>query len=633
MKKTIITIAAALLLVSCQEWLEVPSSYVLSEETVQEHPELVETQFLSYYPLVRQEMHTIGLMRNTFGYHPYDTWTEDATDSNPWMSSNKQMFSAGYVYGQMFQMSPYYRQDSGAYHPYWPYSLINQLNKSIAKFKGISDPDVQSMLGEAYYLRALLYFGLVERYGGVPLFDEPFDDAGAINVRTTEEQSWDFVKADLDRAIELLPVESKYSTENKDRAIRNTALTLKSRAMLYAGTLAKYGPEPFNNGFQGVPASKAESYLKEAAEAASMVVESGMYSLTTGDFAALFDGTDKNNSEIIFRFSTEAKQAGLWIWWDRYMLPVRYQESSGAFMVPTLEAVETFETTDGVVRPLDYSRTYPNQYSIFDGRDKRLYATVLLPGSTFLGLTMDVYNRTVVHKSTGTETWQWEDWNGWNDRTTVPGHDKYYRSGLDGGFFQMEGKGTTNTGFYLKKFMYGASRLDKYDEGLGNQDAVVFRYAEVILNLAEAAVELSSYGDSSYMTDAQDLFNQLRSIHGGLPAKALNVETVRHERRVETMFECTRYFDLKRWRTASSLHQSVHTQLWPVLHIDETTTPESVWYTIEKAPAYDFNGTQVNWFEERDYYCPLPSDTTPGLVQNTGWEGVTTSSIFAHMNE
>ena len=58
--------------------------------------------------------------------------------------------------------------------------------------------------------------------------------------------------------------------------------------------------------------------------------------------------------------------------------------------------------------------------------------------------------------------------------------------------------------------------------------------------------------------------------------------------------------------------------LYPILHIDETTSPASVYYTLEKVEAPDL-ATRVKWFEERDYYCPLPLSKSPGIVQNDGW--------------
>ena len=622
MKKTILVfIVAMTALTGCNKFLDVKSSYILDDETVNARPELLETQFLSYYPMLREYLPTLGLCRNTFGYHHLDAWGDDLMSNIIWMFADHQKWPAGYAYSQKFQMGSYSYEDSSQYGPYWPYALINKLNKTIEDYsKHTDEPEIAGMLGEAYFIRAYLYLNLVQRYGGVPVFTEPFDDAASVSKRETEEYCWDFISDQLDSALAYVPETCKYASENRDRAIRTTVLALKSRAMLYAATLAKYGAEPFNNGFQGVPATRAEGYFKSAAQAAQQVVDSGLYSLSA-NFGGIFDATDKNNQEIIFRFATEARTVGLYIWYDRYFAPVRYQENSGAFMVPSLDAVESFETTSGEIKELDYSRTYPSQSSIFEGRDKRLYDTVLLPGTTFLGLTMDVYNRSVVHTASGDKEYCWEDWSGWNERTTIPGHENFYRSGLDGVFVQTEGKGVSNSGFYLKKMLYGVSHLDKYGEGLGNQDAVNIRYGEVILNLCEAAAELETFGDNSYMASSQVLFDELRSIHGGLPAKKLDIETVRHERKVELMYECHRYFDLKRWHRGDLVHQVIPNILHPVLHIDETTTPESVYYTIEKVPA-NLGGTEKGWFEERDYYCPLPCDINPGLQQNIGWEGV-----------
>ena len=157
----------------------------------------------------------------------------------------------------------------------------------------------------------------------------------------------------------------------------------------------------------------------------------------------------------------------------------------------------------------------------------------------------------------------------------------------------------------------------------GNIQAVVVLHhipdAAAILNLAEAAVELSTYGVNDYLAVAQVAFDQLRSIHGGLPAKTMDLEVVRHERRIDLMYEGFRYWDLKRWRIGEEkMHNKTLKALYPILHIDETTSPASVYYTLEKVEAPDL-ATRVKWFEERDYYCPLPLSKSPGIVQNDGW--------------
>ena len=112
----------------------------------------------------------------------------------------------------------------------------------------------------------------------------------------------------------------------------------------------------------------------------------------------------------------------------------------------------------------------------------------------------------------------------------------------------------------------------------------------------------------------------MRSIHGGLPGKTLTVDAIRHERRIDLLYEGFRYWDLKRWRTGTQIHQKTYRVLSPILNIDETTIPTSIYYTIEEEPAPAYLGaTRIKWFEEKDYYSPLPTADNPGLQQNQGW--------------
>src|SRR5690606_27466807 len=93
-----------------------------------------------------------------------------------------------------------------------------------------------------YFARAYTYFALVKRYGGVPLVDATIDYPATVDMegtrlfRNSEEEIWDFIAADLDKAIEMLPENSPA----KGRVNKYVAAAFKSRAMLYAGSIAKY---------------------------------------------------------------------------------------------------------------------------------------------------------------------------------------------------------------------------------------------------------------------------------------------------------------------------------------------------------------------------------------------------------
>lgn len=623
--------AAALAFSSCSGFLEVPSKTVLSERDVDEYPELSESLVLSYYPYLRRYLQTMGLERNTFMYFLYDGWFEDLTVNVNWSGNGSKDWPIGYAESQMFEVSPYNYEESydGFYQSWDSYLIINKINHILADVDSDNDSaELKASMGELYFIRAFLYFELVKKFGGVPLFDEPFDGQPT-NVRQSEEASWEFVLSDLDKAIEYLPETCLKPGEDRDRANRYTALALKSRVALYAASIARYGTKL--NVLQGVPESRAQAWFKESAEAAQAVLESGKYALADADdFAHLFDGTDKDNGEIIFRFSTKPKTVGMWVWFDAYYVVGRATMASGAFMVPTLNAVEQFETLDGQIRPIDESRQYESQASIYAGRDRRLEATILHGGSDFLDLNLDIYYAVDLHDASGKVTrYKWNNSSDWSNRLKVPGYDNINRSGVDGCFEQENGTaGTTNTGFFIRKNLYG-EKVDNYYEGLTAQDAVVLRLGEVVLNFAEAAAELASSSDASYLPEAQKWFDKLRAEHGGLPAKPLDIESTRHERRVELMFENHRYWDLKRWHTGHLNDGMVGMALHPILNIDASETPARFYYTVERADGHELAGNEVHYFSERDYYCPVPIDQHPGLKQNVGWEGVPTS-IYDH---
>jgi len=633
MKKIIISLAAALLVFSsCLDRLNVPSKSLITEDKLDDFPGLTESLVLSYYPRLRKFVQSMGLERNTFMYLYYDGWFEDMTVNLAWFGNGPVTWPIGYAESQMFEVDPYYYEETytGFYLPWDSYLVINHLNTAIDSYNKDSDNEaVRATLGEMYFIRGFLYFELVKRYGGIALFDGPFGDAPT-NVRESEVASWDFVLADLDRAIDLLPETCLIPGEDRDRANKYTACALKSRAALYAACIAKYGSKI--NNYQGIPADRATDYFTQAAEAAKAVVNKGKYTLDTGDFSHLFDGNDENNNEIIFRFVNGEKVEGMYIWFDSYNLFGRATNNGGSWMVPTLNGVEQYETLDGEIKPLDETKEYESQSAIFDGRDKRLRASVVLPGDNFLGYDIDIYYRTDVHHADGTtDSYKWANNDQWSNRVRVPGYPDVNMCGIDGSFEQYDGTaGTTNTGFFLKKQIFGRP-VNSYLEGLCSQDAVVLRLGETVLNYAEAAVELSLGGNSAYLADAQTWFDRLRADHGGLPPKTMTLDVVRHERRVDLMFENHRYWDLKRWHLGGTIDGTVNMALHPVLNIDETVSPARFYYTVERAEGHTLAGNEVRYWNERDYYCPVPVDQFPGLVQNVGWEGIPTS-IYDHPN-
>lgn len=605
--------ALCLAAASCNDWLDVPSKTVLTEDDIAKYPELTEAQFLSNYAELRTSVHAIGDGAMSYRQHHLDAFTDDGASNIIYESGVMRNNPAGMVFGGIFSQS-----HGETFTPVWNYKSINTINKFIATYRDVESEDVLATVGEAYFIRAFLYFEMVKRYGGVPLHSEVLDDTGSINDRASEKKSWDYVCANLDSAIALLPETQRIASEDRDRANRYTALALKSRAMLYAGTIAKYGKQS-NNGLQGMAMEEAKHYLKLAADAAKEVIDAHKYSLT-GNFGALFDGTDEDNDEIIFRFSNIAR-SGVTVFHDYWNQSYKIKHDRYcAFMVPPLEVVEQFETLGGAIKPLDYNARKNDVAEFFTGRDKRFAATVIYPGSSFLGERFNIWRRTEVKSSDGKiKTYSYESIEDWAAGAKIPGHEEYTFSGNDGIFNDISAGGSTNWGFFLRKTLYGVKRVEDYLAGDNEQDAVVIRYGEVVLNFAEAAIELADYAIADYIAEAQTNFNLLREMHGGLPPKTMTRDVVRHERRIDLLYEGFRYWDLKRWHIGQeTMHNRTLSALHPVLHIDETTNPASVYYTIERADAPDL-ATRVKWFEERDYYCPIPLSQSPGIIQNEDW--------------
>ena len=172
---------------------------------------------------------------------------------------------------------------------YWPYDDIRAVNyfiQTLPKYASNFTPDqVTNMLGEARFLRAYYYFALVKRYGGIPIIttvqNYPQETIAELQVpRNKEVDVWNFIGTELDTAYQMLP-ESMGAAE---RANKYVAMALKSRAMLYAGSIAKYGSVTYVDGaaraqgFVGITADQAPAFFQKAIDASKVVAE-GPYSL------------------------------------------------------------------------------------------------------------------------------------------------------------------------------------------------------------------------------------------------------------------------------------------------------------------------------------------------------------------
>lgn len=443
----------------------------------------------------------------------------------------------------------------------WDYTYIRELNLFLQRCQAapqLPEGAKKKYMAEGRFLRANYYFEMVKRMGGVPLIVEPMiydfkgDPTYLQHARAKESDIYDFVISEAD----AIKMDLKADVNNKSRASRGSVLAMKCRAALYAGSIAKYGgvtPQvSLPGGEVGIPASKANDYYTKALAAAQEIMNgsAGAYALyakkpdLADNFASVFYDKDLN-PETIFVEDFRLKSGKVHSFSIANQPRFGAEEEEGGRLNPSLNLVQSFELLDNTFAPLpvkDGSGNpifYNEQTDIFAGRDARLAGTVMLPGTTFKERRVDIWagyqlaNGSVI---SGDERGQ---------QKTLPGGTAPVQVvGFDG---PINGKEhTAQTGFYLRKYL--DPKPGSGSRGTGSDLPFIrYRYAEVLLNAAEAAFELNQ------PAVAAGYMNQVRARAGlvtPLNAGDITLARIMHERRVELSFEGHIVFDQKRWRNA-----------------------------------------------------------------------------------
>lgn len=487
----------------------------------------------------------------------------------------------------------------------WDYAKIRRVNSFIEKLPtaNITDDLKARFLAEARYIRAFHYFQLVKRYGGVPLVTKTqeyaFGDdvAGLFVQRSKEDEIYAFVEQELNDIIDVLP--ENHNSANQNRINRYTALALKSRAMLFAASIATYGQVQID-GLVGIPKNKAEKYWRSSLAASQAIIDAKKYSLYKGDadkalnFQNLF--LKENNSEVIFNKVYRTPEVGHS--YDFMNAPQSFKVDYGCATSPTLDLVEEYEYVDGSSGELKINDSqgkpivYANPADIFKNKDPRLLATIMLPFSPWQGGQLEIRRGVIKDEVKITAE---------NLTTGYPQASSSFKIvGKDGPLTTAD---PTKTGFYVKKSMDPTKRVN-YNESV--TPYIVFRYGEILLNYAEAAFELG------LIPDALKYVNEIRDRAGIALKTSITLEQIRHERKVELAFENHRLWDIRRWRTATTvLNNTQFHALYPWLVWEEGKDPSQMKYIFEKVNAPKNTRT----FPEKLYYEPVPQGATP-YIQN-----------------
>ncbi|RYG05338.1 MAG: RagB/SusD family nutrient uptake outer membrane protein, partial [Chitinophagaceae bacterium] len=401
----IVLISVSGLLASCKRYLDVPPMNVVQDKDLFANAAGMAVYMSRLYSQMPFE---------DFKYSPgrqfFDDWlvTPGANEGS----------SIGRDAGEAMVSEGFFRNG-----PYWTraYQVLRDANRMLEvlpQFKAnFTQAEYEHFVGEGYFTRAMTYYALAKRYGGVPIvksvLNYPETPAPELEVpRSTEEETWNQVLADYDSAIVMLNATSpKRGYSNK-----LVAQSFKSEAMLFAGSVAKYNTiTGFGDkskvrviGFDPAAAAAASvKYYREAYLSAREVMKANKYSLYKKKWSA----TDKEGQylNMVDMFSDITSTENILIkeykfpdiahGYDSYNIPRQLMGGNGysAGNTPTLDFVELFDgfekNPDGTIKVLDANGKYllfDKVTDLFANAEPRLRAYVILPGEVFKGEAIDI---------------------------------------------------------------------------------------------------------------------------------------------------------------------------------------------------------------------------------------------------
>lgn len=451
----------------------------------------------------------------------------------------------------------------GAFSGIWSesYDNIRRVNMFLARIDEVPEADperIERLKGEMKFIRAKEYADLIRFFGGVPLITEVYGLDDDFNVsRDSYHDVVNFIVKELDEAKEM--VLSTASGGDWGRVTKGAVLALKSQVLLYAASKL-HDPSTSPSG----PLFDYESNDKwqQASDAAKAVIDLNQHSLvsvdTWEDYTQIFLN---NNSEIIFArpYSSEYSHPNI----DKINTPNGYHGWSGN--LPTQDLVNAFEMANGQMIHVNGSGYDPN--NPYEGRDPRFYADIVYQGAFYRGRETEFYLPGGLDSRDGPEAWNY-----------------------------------AVTGYTMRKFM--DESIDLATE-MGSQPYIYFRLAEIYLNYAEAQFHL---GNEDV---AREYVNKIRK-RVDMPEINTSgselLDDIRHERRIELVFEGHRFFDLRRWQIADTqLDINIKGVEWVKL-------PDG---SLE----YEAIAIQERRFEPRMYYLPIPllEINKTDLQQNPGY--------------
>lgn len=493
------------------------------------------------------------------------------------------------------------------------YTWIRRANYFLERITtaSVSEERIKQYTAECKFIRAYYYFDLAKKYGGMPIitdvqvFDNNLDELQVS--RNSEDEIYDFILKELDAAIVDLP--KSLDKANSNRATKWVAQGLKSRAALYAGSIAKYGTVQLN-GLIGIPSNRAQYYFDESLKASKEIMDSQAFSLyvklynpssQSGDPAANYQQIfiDKNNVEVIFQKAyTYPDKAHSW---DNLNIPEGFTTNNGSSICPLLEMAESYEYIDGTPGVFDVKdKVFDSPLDLFMNKDPRFEASIFHPETPYIGRNVQIYRG--IYDTDGT---LFE-----SEGVPFPKDPSTLQVGRDGPFPTGN---YSKTGFYIRKITNPSEAV--VEPGHSDQNYIDIRYAEILLNYAEASLE-----NGVNRTEALNAINQIRDRAGirKITDTELTIDRLRNERKIELAFEDKRFWDIRRWRIGTDMFQNTFMHgLYPYL----VYTGSGYKCIFEKVSGYPLDGGLSRVWQERDNYSNLSGyvSSNPKIINNPGW--------------
>jgi len=461
------------------------------------------------------------------------------------------------------------------------YTGIGRVNYFLNNYEravNVSEEVRERYAAEAYFYRAYCYWVLTSYFGDVPFITEELgvESPDVYRGRDPRATVIDNITKDLEDHYKALPDHVNAGSSEFGRISQCAALALLSRIYLFN--------ERFEDCISACERAMANSYHC-------------LYS--TGhpdkDYTDLFTWTGRasrnaSNKETLLAFVYnydlgESARTG------HNLSRACWVPGDYARFVPTNSMIEAYLTKDGKIWDPSTVDTYED---VFKDRDPRMVQSILAPGTP---------------------------WEGGKSADLLSTDDKIYTYPL---LTNTKVAAMTYSGYYMRKYVEPSTvKYVNHDDN----DIVMIRYAEVLLNYVEAKERLGVLTQADIDKTINKIRDRVGMVHmemGNLPAGSDIRTEIQRERRVELYFEGHRYFDIIRWKQGHLLGEDllgVNKRWLDQSRLSVNLNTDLTWKTKD-GQQYLLIETGRRFDPNKNYLLPIPFKQmrlNPNLTQNPGW--------------